>query len=417
MVDAGAGATKAITFTLVNSGDRASGAIAVSLPQGAFTVSADGCTETSLGPGKSCGVTVAYAPVDSGEVDDATLTATAKHAGGSLALTGKAGSPDLGFSPAADDFGAVDVGGTATHSFTLRNSGDGTSEALTSSLTGSSAMSIAADGCSGAELSPGGECEISVAYAPTQGGTDSATLTAGGADVGLTGTGRTASLAAGIELTDCQGEVLDTLDNAHAAIAIGTENYCLVGKVDNPPPAGVTYQWVMIAPTGPYLFNPIQTTASVLLPAESVPDFEPTDMSVELTVTPKGGGAPVKATGRLLYRFSGMSLQCNTQIEQAPPGLTPQVSATSIPVTGSVTLTQSYVNNLQICGAGVPLSGTVTYSAEGQTLGTSFEPLEPFVIQGSTLGVGPQTVTATYAIWNGVAYAPYSVDVPVEVTP
>jgi hypothetical protein len=34
------------------------------------------------------------------------------------------------------------------------------------------------------------------------------------------------------------------------------------------------------------------------------------------------------------------------------------------------------------------------------------------VIQGSALGVGSHTVTVTYAIWNGVAYAPYSVDIP-----
>jgi hypothetical protein len=417
VLDAGAGATETVTFTLTNSGGRAPGTIVVSLPQEAFAVGADGCTETSLGPGRSCEVTVTYAPSESGEVDRATLTATAEHGNASLALSGKAGSPSLAFSPASYDFGAVDVGATPTQTFTLTNSGGGTSESLTSSLSGSSAMSIAGDGCSGAELAPGAACEITIAYAPTEGGTDRGTLAAGGATAGLAGTGTAASLTAAIELTDCQSEVIDhSLNLIHAAIAFASEDNCLVAQVDNVPAAGVAYQWTMTTPnTVGYLFNPIQTTASVLLPAESVPDFEPEDVVVALTVTPKNGGAPATVSGRLLYRSSGMTVACNTQLEAAPPGLTPQASASTIPLAGSVTVTQSYVDNLT-CG-GVPLSGTVTYSADGQTLGTSTAPLEPFVIQGSSLGVGSHTVTVTYAIWNGVAYAPYSVELPIEVTP
>lgn len=416
VLDAGAGATKSATFTLTNSGDRAPGTIMVSLPQQAFTITADGCAETSLGPGRSCEVTVAYDPTESGEVDSATLAATAEHGNAGLALTGKAGSPSLSFSPASYDFGAVEVGATPTQTFALTNSGDGTSESLTSSLSGSSAMSIAGDECSGTELAPGAACEITVSYAPAQGETDSATLAAGGATAGLAGTGTGASLTAAIELTDCQSEVIDSVNLTHTAIAFGSEDNCLVSQVGNAPPAGVTYQWTMTTPnTAGYLFNPIQTTASVLLPAESVPDFEPEDVIIYLTVTPKDGGTPVTVSGRLLYRSSGVTVMCNTQLEQAPPGLTPQASASAIPLAGSVTVTQAYVDNVT-CG-GVPLSGTVTYSADGQTLGTSTAPLEPFVIQGGVLGIGSHTVTVTYAIWNGVAYAPYSVDLPIEVTP
>src|SRR5262245_38800709 len=50
-------------FTLTNSGDTATGAIVVS-PGGAsnYTLGPDGCTGKSLGPGKSCSVTVSFTP-------------------------------------------------------------------------------------------------------------------------------------------------------------------------------------------------------------------------------------------------------------------------------------------------------------------------------------------------------------------
>jgi hypothetical protein len=153
------------------------------------------------------------------------------------------------------------------------------------------------------------------------------------------------------------------LNLTHAAIAFGSEDNCLVAQVGNAPAAGVAYRWTMTTPnTVGYLFNRVQTTPSVLLPAESVPDWEPEDVVVALTVAPKNGGAPATVSGRLLYRASGVTVMCSTQLEMAPPGLTPVASASAIPVAGSVSIAQSYVDNVT-CG-GVPLSGTVTYGAD-----------------------------------------------------
>ena len=64
------------TFTLTNTGGRASGALTVTVSgPAAFTLTADTCTGTSLGPDKQCSVTVQYAPTSDGENDTATLTA------------------------------------------------------------------------------------------------------------------------------------------------------------------------------------------------------------------------------------------------------------------------------------------------------------------------------------------------------
>src|SRR5262249_12334342 len=57
------GQTDSQTFVLTNSGGSATGMLRASLSGSAtFTITADACTGTALGPGKSCNVTVQHAP-------------------------------------------------------------------------------------------------------------------------------------------------------------------------------------------------------------------------------------------------------------------------------------------------------------------------------------------------------------------
>lgn len=73
------GATPQRVFTLANSGGRASGALTISVSgSAAFTVTADTCTGASLGPRKSCTVTVRFAPRAVGPVS-ARLAAVGKN--------------------------------------------------------------------------------------------------------------------------------------------------------------------------------------------------------------------------------------------------------------------------------------------------------------------------------------------------
>jgi hypothetical protein len=104
------------------------------------------------------------------------------------------------------------------------------------------------------------------------------------------------------------------------------------------------------------------------------------------------------------------------------------VSDTSIPLDSSLTITQSVTQHLSSgCDIGLPFEGTVTISSDGEVIqtisggpdvgdGTSPAHTGPFVIPGSTLGVGAHTVTVSYAIWNGPAWAPFSFDFPITVT-
>ena len=89
-----------------------------------------------------------------------------------------AGPPSIAFTPASVSFGSV-PSGSSSQTITLKNTGGSASSALSISLSGSPAFTIAADGCTGTSLGPSKSCTVKVTYAPTtSGSTDAATLTA-----------------------------------------------------------------------------------------------------------------------------------------------------------------------------------------------------------------------------------------------
>jgi hypothetical protein len=99
-----AGQTVSKAFVLTNSGGSATAALKITLTgSGAFTKTADTCTGTSLGPRKSCSVTVQYAPTTPGQGDAATLTAASGKTLASLTLLGAAAkaSPAITTSPSS----------------------------------------------------------------------------------------------------------------------------------------------------------------------------------------------------------------------------------------------------------------------------------------------------------------------------
>jgi len=98
------GHTSSQTFTLSNSGGSASAALTVALSGApAFAITDDQCTGTSIGPNKSCSVTVEYAPTVSG-ASSATLTANGKkvEATTSQTLTGNSALLFTASGPAVD---------------------------------------------------------------------------------------------------------------------------------------------------------------------------------------------------------------------------------------------------------------------------------------------------------------------------
>lgn len=92
-----AGTSSVQTFTLRNSGGAGSSVLKISLTgSSAYSITGNTCSGTSLGPKKTCTVTVQYAPTTGGQTDTATLTATSnkRAARASHTLTGSATVPD-----------------------------------------------------------------------------------------------------------------------------------------------------------------------------------------------------------------------------------------------------------------------------------------------------------------------------------
>src|SRR6266513_446694 len=100
-----------------------------------------------------------------------------------------AGPAVLAFHPAPFDYGPLPVGLLAARTFTLANTGDRASSALTVRLSGPAAFTITADGCTGKSLGPGKTCTVRVRFAPAQVGTVTATLRAVSKNRAATATG------------------------------------------------------------------------------------------------------------------------------------------------------------------------------------------------------------------------------------
>jgi hypothetical protein len=182
-VDGVGGATKTVTFTVDNSGGMASGSIKVTLTNTsgtAFSVMSDGCTGTSLGPKKSCQVTVEYAPGGEGSFS-ATLTATGEHATTTITLTGSGGAADLTLSPGRFQFTMInganlyDYGvsppliGQWPALFTVTNNGTGTSDPLQITHSVQFNFVVSENGCTGTSLAPGDSCTFFLNFIQLEG--------------------------------------------------------------------------------------------------------------------------------------------------------------------------------------------------------------------------------------------------------
>ena len=184
-VDGVGGKTATQTYTLTNTGKSSTGtlaAVALTNTSGtAFSITSDGCSGLSLGPNKFCQVTVEYAPTTSGESDSATLTATGEHASASLPLTGHGGTADLTLSPGTltgtdsngtndynYDFGLVGSGISDTYTFTVTNSGTGTSNTLQlAPPAAATGFTLSNDQTTGSTLAPGGTSTFDLTFSAT----------------------------------------------------------------------------------------------------------------------------------------------------------------------------------------------------------------------------------------------------------
>ncbi len=187
-----------VKFTVTNSGTLATGALTTSLggvQPGQFQITTNTCM-AALMPAATCAIEVKFAPAAPG-AKSAVLSVSGTPGGTvSAALSGQgSANAALAISPTLADLGSVIVGSSSdAFQFRVVNGGGVPSGALMTALAGpdSAAFSLVADGCTGRQLLPGGDCLLSVRFTPSAAGARSAILTVAGLPGGTTAAAVTA---------------------------------------------------------------------------------------------------------------------------------------------------------------------------------------------------------------------------------
>ena len=153
----------------------------------------DNCTASALNSGASCAIQVTFSPGQPGSISG-QITISANIAGGQTTIPLTGTGTDAGLlttSPGNLDFGQVQVNTTSqTLSVTIQNAA-GTPIAI-SGMTVTPPFILIANAC-GPSIAANSDCELSLAFAPTQAGSATGTLTvtdsAGTQTVALRGIG------------------------------------------------------------------------------------------------------------------------------------------------------------------------------------------------------------------------------------
>jgi len=148
--------------------------------EGPFRIIDDGCSGTTLAPADTCTLTVEFAPTVAGNLSDSfdvpsndedentvTIDVSGEGVDGpvpDITVTDSAGLVnDLTIS-----FGDIAIGNPQDQTVTITN--DGSAELVIGVVTladPSGPFSISVDGCSGETLQPGGTCELTIRFDPT----------------------------------------------------------------------------------------------------------------------------------------------------------------------------------------------------------------------------------------------------------
>jgi len=193
------------TFTVTNTGEAASSAVAVGIEGAAsadFAVTANTCAGATIAGGATCTISVTFTPGAVGNRAASLAVSAASGGAANATLEGAGLAPGgLSITPTPHGFGTVIVGETSdSQTFTITNTGGAATAALTTTIAGEHALQFNAgsDTCAGSELAAGATCTVVVDFSPDSTGNKSALLrVAGGtgeeATSALSGSGQTAA--------------------------------------------------------------------------------------------------------------------------------------------------------------------------------------------------------------------------------
>jgi hypothetical protein len=187
----GLGMSAPHTFTVTNTGTMDATQVTVMPLTAPFAVDSSSTCGATLAGGMSCTVTVKFTPAMEGTV---SATLSIGYNDGTSAQSVTRGMTGTGTTPAqlsisdgmTYDFSSVAIGTSATHVFTVTNSGSTGATALSGmalaapySYAGAANAFPGTGGDCGATLAPGAMCHVAVRFSPTMTGAAGATLTLG----------------------------------------------------------------------------------------------------------------------------------------------------------------------------------------------------------------------------------------------
>ncbi|WP_124848090.1 S-layer family protein [Acidipila sp. EB88] len=351
------GATSAaqpVTFS--NTGGVAASINPPAVSSSDYSITSSTCG-SSLAPGSSCAVSVAFNPSAAGD-RDGSLSLTSSAEGGPASTvpldgTGLAAA-QLAFSPPSLDFGSqADNTTSAAQSLTLLNSGGVSTTLAVPVLTGQYA--ITGNTC-GTSLGAGASCRIAVKFVPTGSGSQAGSLSI---------SSQSGSLHASAALT---GNALALVLNPTAlsftpAIAVGTSSASQDISIENVGTATITLEPPSV--TGDFAVSGT-SCGTELAPNSSC--------AVLITFTPTAGGT---RTGTF------------TESDGTATGIT-QLTGTGLsPATDTLSPTSLSFPGTPVNTASAALSATLTNSGEAVLSQISVQTTGPFTAAnncGASLG-------------------------------
>ena len=403
-------ASSAQTVTLTNTRSIALAPTGIAM-SGDFSET-DNCVNASLAAGGSCAIQVMFTPTATGS-RTGQMIVSANVSGGQLGveLSG-VGTPagTVSLTPAAIDFGSVQLGATSTPEQVEAGNNSATAIPVTS-VTISSPFLIASNTC--ATLAAHADCQVTVEFAPTQSGAVAGTLTftdgAGTQTVALTGTG--AALPT---------DILNPLSITFPGTAEGQVSTAQTTTLTNTGGLPLTSIAVTVSgpfqmsnPCGTQLAGPASCTISVVFaPTQLGPQTGTLTVSDALrTQTVALNGTGVLAAG---LSVSPSSLSFTVQLV----GVASAAQTLMVSNTGGVPLANV---GFQITGPaassfsiGATTCGATLASGATCTVQVIFDPsagggiTAALVVSSSTLGVAPVTVplSGTGQIASGLTVTP-----------
>ncbi len=394
-VSVGNSATQQITMTNTGSASVQISSIAVNGTE--FSVTGV-TTPATLAASQKLLFTVGFAPTTVGSVTG-TVTITSNASGSPLTIDLSAAGVQAGLSisPTTYNFGSIVDGQTATHSFTLTNTGTAslTIFQVTASGTGYSVSGLTTP----ATVAVGQSTPVTVEFSPTTAGVLTGTLSVASnapgspATASLTGTG----VAATVAMTPTPSSV------AFGSVQAGSSGSQSV-SIKNTGNSNVTISQVTVSAkdvsvsgiTTPVTLTPSQTTSMTV-------SFNPTaseSVSGNVTVTDSAGSSaviPVTGTGvQAALSITPSSVGFGTVSVGSTDSQTIQLSNTG---TAALTVSQVSVTGSAFSTTGLTLPLTLNAS-QSSTFNVQFSPTAASTVSGSltitsTAPGSPATVALT----------------------